>query len=182
MKSGRFGFINEVSPSLHIVVSLCAGPEVRPHGDHEVEVITVQTLDHGFRIGIARFMEAVLPHGLPPEPILHDVVHGYVEVAVFARNTQKFLLRPITVFALPKAISPFSKKRWRAGELTVCCNNLVELGTIEEVVVDQIRDIGTQVESAEVAIIEAAAGGIVPENPVAFARQKHRNGDVGVVL
>src|SRR5258708_18444621 len=91
-------------------------------------------------------------------------------------------MRVVLVLALPEAVSPFAKHRRRPRELPVSADDLVELRTIEKVVIEYIGHFGTQVKRIQKATVEAAARGVVPENSIAVARQHGADADVGVVL
>ena len=76
---------------------------------------------------------------LPPEPVLHNEVQRHMLRAIFARNLQQLLRRLIAILRLHKAISPLAEK-WRVTRhLAILVNNLIDLRSIEEVVVNSVR-------------------------------------------
>ena len=141
----------------------------------------MQLIDHRFWIGII-LVEDELTFAIPPEPILHDVVDGDVQVAILASNAEDFILRLVTILALPEAVSPLAEHGSLPGEVAIAGDDLVEVRTVEEVVVDDVGDFRADVKIVGEAIVEAAARSVVPENAVALARQHQRHGDIAVVL
>ena len=115
MKGLHFCPINEKSALVHVVVGFRSGTKVRPHRNHQVKIVLVKIVHHSGRIGIARLIEHRLAHGVPPEPVLHDVVGGNTELAVFVRNSKQLFLCVVFVFALPETVGPLAVKRSRAG-------------------------------------------------------------------
>ncbi len=105
-----------------------------------------------------------------------------MQCAIFAGDAQNLVLRFVTVLALPETIGPLAKERRFPGEFAIAGNNLVEFRPVEEIIVNHIRDVGTDVEIIREPVVEAAAGIIVPEDSIAVARHQKWHGDVGVVL
>ena len=106
-----------------------------------MDIVFVERVDQAFGIGIV-FVEDGLAHGVPPEPVLDDVVERDVQVAVFLRDGEKFLLRVVAVLALPVAVSPFAEE-WRgAGEFAIVGDEAVEVGAIEKVIVHRVGNFG----------------------------------------
>ena len=141
----------------------------------------MQLIDHPFRVGII-LVEDVLALAIPPEPVLHDVIDGNVQLAVFPRDPQNFFLRLVAVLALPEAIGPFAEHGRLPGQLAVGGDDLVKIGAVEKVVVDVVGHFGTDVQVIRKAVIEPAARVVVPENAIALARNQQRDRDIGIVL
>ena len=78
MKSADFRLIDEKAALVHGLIGFRAGTEVRPEGNHQVEFVFVEIFHHPRRIGIAGFVEHRFSHGVPPKPVLHDIVGGDV--------------------------------------------------------------------------------------------------------
>ena len=182
MKGPHFCPVDEKLASVHVVVGFRSGTEVRPHRNHQVKIVLVKVFHHPRRVGITRLVKHRLAHGVPPKPILHDVVNGDVQFAVFVRHAKQLFLRAVSVFALPKAVRPLAEKRRRAGQFAISRYDAVELGSVKKVVVHLIGYFRAEIERAKKAVVEAAPRGMVPENAIAVARQKERNANVGVVL
>ncbi len=87
----NLGAINKKAALIHVVVDGGPGAEIRPHGNHEMNVIVVEGVDHAFGIGIV-FVEDRIAHDVPPEPILHDVVERDVQAAIFLSDGEKLRL------------------------------------------------------------------------------------------
>ena len=64
---------------------------------------------------------------------------GNLQVAIFLRHAQQFLLRLVAVLALPEAVGPFAEHWRRPGQFAIAGDDLVELRAVEEVVVDRRR-------------------------------------------
>src|SRR6185437_11091484 len=163
-------FIYEPAFLLHVVVVRRSRLEERPYRDHQVEILSVQLINHSLWVGII-LVEDELSLAIPPEPVLHDIVDRDVQLAVLLCYAQDFILRFITVLALPESVSPLAEQRRLTGQLAVTGDNLVELRPVEKVVIDHIGDFGSDVQVIGKSIIKAAASRAVPENAVAFARQ-----------
>ncbi len=85
METWRDGFVDEEAAFIHVVVDGGAGAEIGPDGNHEVDVVFVEGVDQAFGVGIV-FVEDGLAHGVPPEPVLDDVVERDAEGRdIFAR-------------------------------------------------------------------------------------------------
>src|SRR4029077_5312274 len=121
-------------------------------------------------------------HGVPPEPVLHYVVQRNVLIAIFLRDPKKLLLRVVPVLALPVAVRPLAEQRSWSGQFAIVGDDRVEIRAVHEVVVDRIRHFRTQIKRMYETVIEPAPRSVVPENPVAPARQQHRYRYVGIVL
>ncbi len=141
----------------------------------------MQVVDHALGIGVLG-VEDVLALAVPPEPVLHNVVDGDAQLAVFVRDAEQFVLRLVAVLALPEAVGPLAEHGGRASELAIAGDDAVEAGAVEEVVVDGVGDFGADVEGVLETVVEAAARGVVPEQAVAHAGEHERHGDAGVVL
>ena len=76
---------------LHVVVVQRSGLEEGPYGNHQMEICVVQLIDHALRVGII-LVEDELSLAIPPEPVLHDVVHRNMQVAVLPGYAEDFLL------------------------------------------------------------------------------------------
>ena len=84
---GEFELVDEPAFFVHEVVIGRSRLEERPDGNHEVEVLAMQFVDHPLGIGIV-FVENEFALAVPPEPVLHDVVSGDVQFTIFARDAQ----------------------------------------------------------------------------------------------
>ena len=71
-----------------------------------------------------------------------------MQLAILPRDIEEFLLGLVAILALPKTVSPFAEQRGVSGELAVMADDVIELGTVKEVIIDRISDFGTQVEGA----------------------------------
>ena len=181
---GRFGIfelVDEPSLAVHVFVVRRSWLEERPDRNHQVEVLGVKLVDHGFRIKIV-LVKDEFSLAVPPEPVLHDVVDGDVQIAILLGDSQDFVLRFVAVLALPESVGPFAEHGSLSGQLAVSGDDLVELGSVEKVVVDNVGHFRTDVQIICEPVVEPAARHVVPEDPVAFARYHQRDGDVAVVL
>src|ERR1700690_3352294 len=93
---------------------------------------------------------------VPPEPVLHNVVGRNVQLPILAGDAEDFLLRLVPILALPKTVSPLAEQGRLAGEFTVTSDNLVETGTIEKIIVDDVGDFRADVEIVCEPVVEAA--------------------------
>ena len=100
-----------------------------------------------------------------------------MQLTIFLRDRENLLLRLVAVLALPKSVSPFSEHGSLPGEFAITGDNLVQVGTIEKVIVDDLGYFGTDVQVVREAVVEAAARSVVPENAVAVAGNQKRHGD-----
>ena len=98
------------------------------------------------------------------------------------RYVEHLGLRTVAVFGLDVAVAPERKERRVAGEVAVVVDDGVELGAVEEVVVDGVGGEGVEVGFEGEAVVEVGEGGGVPEDGVALGGEEQRDGDVGVVL
>src|SRR5215831_12427501 len=98
------------------------------------------------------------------------------------RNAEQLFLRVVFVFALPKAVGPFSEQRRSAGQFAVSGNDAVKFRAIEKVIVHFVGNFGAEIQRAEKTIVEPASRGVVPEDSVSVAGQEDWNADIGVVL
>src|SRR5579863_6739391 len=146
-----------------------------------MKILAMKLVNHPLGIRIV-LVEYEFTLAIPPEPILHNVVHGNVEIAIFAGDAENFFLRFIAVLALPETIRPLAEERSLSGKFAIAGNNFIQFRTVEEVVVDGVGDFGADIEIVGEAIVEAAARIVVPENTVAITRYQKGYGDVGVVL
>ena len=105
-----------------------------------MEVQLMQLVHHSLGIGIV-LVEYEFAFAIPPEPVLNDIVHRNMQVAVFLRNAEYFLLRFVAVLALPESICPLAEHWGLPGQLTIAGNNFVEFRPIKEVVVDVRRQL-----------------------------------------
>ena len=69
-----------------------------------------------------------------------------------------------------------------SSKVAIVVDDGIEVGTIEEVVVDTSRAVRAQHHLAREAVVEACARGRVPENAVAVRREQQRHSDVAVHL
>ena len=178
---GEFELVDEPTLVVHEVVISRSRFEEGPDGNHEVEVLAVQAPDHPLGIGIV-LIENEFALAIPPEPVLHDIVGGDMQFTIFLGDAQNLLLRFVAVLALPEAIGPLAEHWRRSGEFAVGGDDLIEIGAVEKIVVDDVSNFGADVEIIGEAVVETTAGIIVPENPIAVARHEKGHGDVGVVL
>ena len=114
-KMWNLGAVNEVSAPVHLVILLRARLKERPHRNHQMEIVLVELVHHAFGIGII-LVEDVLALAVPPKPVLHDVIHRNVQVAILLCHRKNFLLRFVAVLALPKSVCPAPKHRRLAGQ------------------------------------------------------------------
>ncbi len=116
----------------------------------------MELIHHCFGVRII-LVEDMLALPIPPEPILYDVVGRNVQLPVFPSDFQNFLLRSVPVLALPETISPFAEHGRLPGQFAVGGNDLVQIGAVEEVIVDVVGHFGTDVEVICEAVVEPAA-------------------------
>src|ERR1700757_3331706 len=110
-----------------------------------MKVFCMKAIDHSLRIGITELVKGGLAHRVPPEPVLHDVVHRNVHYTILLRDIEQLLLRLVAIFALPKAIRPLAE-HWRsARELTIFADDPIELRAIEKVIVNRVSDLRTEI-------------------------------------
>ena len=118
----------------------------------------------------------------PPKPVLHDGVDGDVAGAVLVGYVEHLVLGAVAVFGLDVAVTPDGEQGRVAGEVAVVVDDGVELGAVEEVVVDGVGGEGVEVGFEGEAVVEVSEGGGVPEDGVALGGEEQGDGDVGVVL
>src|SRR5258708_34978918 len=121
-----------------------------------MEVLAMKLIHHPLRIRII-LVEDVLTFPIPPEPILYDVIRRNVQLPVFPRDSQYFLLRPVSVLALPEAISPFAEHGRLPRQFAVIGNDLVESRAVEEVIIDVVGHFGADVEVVCETVVEPTA-------------------------
>ena len=182
MECGGDGLVDEEAPPVHFRICPAPGAEIGPDGYHEMEVVPVNLVDHPLRVRVPGGIEHRLPHRIPPEPVLNDIVCRDMELAVLSRDPHDFILRAIAVLALPETVRPPSEHRDAARQHAVAGDDGIELRPGDEIVVYDIRDFRTEVQRVEKAVVEPAARRIVPEYPVAVRREEEGDGDVRVVL
>ena len=73
MKTGDSGLIDEKAFLCHVFVDGRTGTEKRPKRDHQVNILFVELVDHGLGFGII-FIPDRLAHGIPPEPVLDNII------------------------------------------------------------------------------------------------------------
>src|SRR5262252_251764 len=176
-----FELVDEPALLVHVVVIDGAGLEEWPDRNHEVEILLVQPVDHALGIGIV-LVEDELALAIPPEPVLDDIVDGNMQLTIFRGHTENFILRLVAILALPETVRPLAEHRDLSGQLAIAGDDLVDFGTVEKVVVDDVGDLRTDIEVIGKAIIETASCGAVPEDPIAAARDQKRHSNVGIVL
>src|SRR5215467_1646147 len=118
-----------------------------------MKMLVVKLVHHGFWIGII-FIEDVLAFTIPPEPILDNVVHRQVEITVSLCNSNNLFLRLVAVLRLPESIRPFAKHRRYPGQLAIAGNDFVELGAVNEVVINRVGDFGTDIKRMNETVVE----------------------------
>src|SRR5215469_18230372 len=123
-------------------------------------------------MGIALLIKNGFAHRDPPEPVLHDVVGGNMQLAILTRDCQKLGLRLVAILALPEAVSPAAEQGRYTCQFPVAGDDPVELGPIEKVIVGDVSHFRTQVQRTQKAVGEAAARSIVPENAVPIRGEK----------
>ena len=175
------GSVNEISKPIHLSVFLGSRLEERPHRNHQMKVLLMELIEHGVRIGII-LVKHVLTFAVPPEPVLHNVVHRDVQVAILLRHGKNFFLRLVTVFALPKPICPPPKHWRRAGQFAVAGDDFVEFRAVDEIVVNCVGHFGADIHHVNKAIVDASARGIVPENAISVRGKQHWNSNFRVLL
>src|SRR5580765_2413081 len=121
-----------------------------------MNVVLMEVVNHPFWVGIV-LVEDRLAHGVPPEPVLHNIIEGNMEIAVLVCNIQNFFLRIIPVLALPVTIGPFAKERRRAGQLTISGYNLVEIRAVNKKIIHRVRYFRAEIEGVDKAIIQPAS-------------------------
>ncbi len=135
-----------------------------------MDVLVMEGLQLGGNVGVAgvenRIAFAAL---LPPEPVLHDRIHGDVPGAIFGGDGENLVLRLVAVLGLEEAVSPLGKQRHMAGHGAVLMDDGVHLRAVEDVVVDLRRRHRFQVQIEGEAIVHVAEGGGVPKNGVSLA-------------
>ena len=137
--------------------------------------------DHGLRVRIV-LVENGIAHRVPPEPVLDDVVERNVKRAVFPGDVEQLGLRVVAVLALPVTVGPLSEHGRFPGEFAIGRDNVVEIGAVEKVIVDSVRDVGCEVERVQEAVVEKAARGVVPKNAIASSGNEERDRYVRVGL
>src|SRR5258708_233259 len=81
---------------------------------------------------------------LPIKPILDDVIDGNITRTKSFEDVETLLLRFVTLAALPKAKSPARHHRRLAANTAIAGDYLIDLGSINKVVVNTIADFGPE--------------------------------------
>ena len=105
--------------------------------------------------------------------------------AVSRNDSEHLLLGGVAFLALPEPPGPLAQQRRRAGQLTVGGDDIVRLGSIQEVVIDRLaglRDPAQHILLAFDAGLDIRDGGIVPQHAVTATRNEHRDADLHVLL
>ena len=102
--------------------------------------------------------------------------------AILANDFIDHRLGIVTPAALLIAQRPHGHKRHVPGQVGIAAEDLFDGRAVEKVIVDDLRNLGTDVQIVREAVIDAAAGCAVPENSVAIAGDEKRDGNAGVVL
>ena len=129
---------------VHRLVVVRRGIELAPDGDHEVSVAVVDRLDHRVRVGIPRRLELVIAPLVdrPVLPVLDDGVHRDGAPAELRDRLQDLVLRVVLVLRLPEAERPVGEHRRLTGEGAIAGDDPIDLGSVDEVVVDPFADLG----------------------------------------
>src|ERR1700727_4033534 len=100
----------------------------------------MQAIDHGLRVGITFGVHDMGTDGerLPVIPVVYDDVDRYMVLAITGARGKHFALPAIAVLALEQSKSPFGKHRRAARGIAIKRNDMVETGTIKEIIVDHI--------------------------------------------
>ena len=156
---------NEPPILVELFVGRAPRPEVRPNRNHQMKMLLVQRVDHSPGVRVI-LVPRHLPHRHPPEPVLHNVVHRYMQSPVSRRHRLQFLLRLVFVLALPEPISPPAKQRNLAGQFAIVPDNLIRLRPVNKVVVHPVRNLRAQIKRMNKPVVHHAPRRIVPEDPI----------------
>ena len=117
-------------------------------------------------------------------PVLNDAVQRDAALAVFGDDAEQFLLRAVTLAALPEAPGPFRKHRRSAGQLAITGNDVVGFGPVNEVVIDRVGRFRSPGKCGLVRCsdVDVGHGRVVPENSITAAGQKHGHAHDAVLL
>ena len=124
----------------HRLEGLRAGVVLPPHRDHQVSVARVDVADPPVRIGKARRIELLRAPGvlLPVEPVLHDGVERDAALAEPVDDVEALFRGFVALPALPQPHRPARDHRRRPGDAPVAGDDAVQLGAVDEVVVDAV--------------------------------------------
>ena len=137
----------EEAPLLHRAEVQGGGVELRPDRDHEPgREALVDLADPSRRIGEPLGVELVRPPlVLPPVlPVLDDGVQGDPPPPEFGEGVEALLRRLVALAALPQAEGPARHDRSPPRELAIARDHGIEVGAVDEVVVDAVADLGPE--------------------------------------
>ncbi len=119
---------------------------IAPDGNHELEMEVVQPLDQLRGLRVMAFVPLVGAPAIfaPILPVLHDEIGGNAATAKLGGRVEQLLLARVTLAALPEAERPFRPERSPAGGGAVAGDDVVELGTVKDRVIDRLAEIGAE--------------------------------------
>ena len=153
--------VDEKSGTFHLLVYRRGWIKVRPDRNHHVRLFVMDLLYCAGKVRIAGIEVARSPL-CPPLPILNDRVERNMTVAVLIDDSDQLILSFVAILRLEKAIGPFSEQRRMAGQFAILMNDLVGLGTINEVVIQALGRLGAKDQRARELIVDAALRSGVP--------------------
>ena len=154
--------------ALQLSVVFAVGIHRRPDGDHHLDAKLLQFAHHGRRVGPVGGVELPFPHLRPMQIVDHDDRHGQAAAFVLAGHGQQLVLRPVAQLALPKTGGP-GRQHWDVSrEVGVTLHDAGAAFAGQDHVVDEPRGLGDP-PGLRTPQLDAADGGIVPEQSVAAA-------------
>src|SRR5690554_3979480 len=126
-------------------------------------------------------------HGIPEvvvapiTPVLDNAIERHAQIAIFADNTNGFILSFVALPALPVTISPQGKHGHLPGKFAHLGNYPVGIFAIHKIIVDAIANL-----RAKFRLLLVVAKGswliIIPEQAITFSRLEKRNKILCVIL
>ena len=118
----------------------CCSIELRPDGNHHPPVHGMNRIDHRFRIREMCLVELMASPCVfrPVAPVEHNVVYRNFPVTETFQRTQHFILRLVTLPALPIAHRPFRHDGRLACQGTVTADYIIHIITGDKIIV-QLR-------------------------------------------
>ncbi len=161
----------------HRAVIAVLGNESWPHADHGVDVHGVQLLVHAYGIGPLGGIHVHLAHLRVVEPVNHQRIEREMAIAVALGNGHQFRLARVPLLALDKAVRGSGQHGDIARQQPVPAVDLVVAAADDHEKRDPLPDIGGPAIRIIEAKLNRCAGGIVPQETVAFARDNERHTD-----
>ena len=111
--------------------------ELRPNGNHDTGIQSVNRIHHSFRVRETGFVKLMTsPFGFRPVvPVENDIVNRNLTLTKLFQCTYNFILRFVTFTTLPETHGPFRHNGCFAGNLTIAAYYFVGIITTNEIVI-----------------------------------------------